>query len=143
MSPRLRHRRHDGNQPCVKLTGQAGDSSWEQQQLKKTSVIDRIKYQLEFLGYTDIIVPKTDKNNYYVTNLNGNWLTLYQLKTGITVKIKTRAKVLESNPVEIGDAIKIVEIKKEPRYYKDQNGNWQRDYENLEDILKRFQVLKK
>ena len=112
-------------------------------EIKKTSVIDRIKYQLEFLGYTDIIVPKTDKNNYYVTNLNGNWLTLYQLKTGITVKIKTRAKVLESNPVEIGDAIKIVEIKKEPRYYKDQNGNWQRDYENLEDILKRFQVLKK
>ena len=112
-------------------------------ELKKTSVIDRIKYQLEFLGYTDIIVPKTDKNNYYVTNLNGNWLTLYQLKTGITVKIKTRAKVLESNPVEIGDAIKVIEIKKEPRYYKDQNGNWQRDYENLEDILKRFQVLKK
>ena len=107
----------------------------------KTTVRDRINYQIEFLGYTDIVVPKTDEKNYYITELSGNWLTLYQLKTGITVKIKTRANVLENNPVKVGDIIKVIEIKKEPRYYKDQNGKWQRDYDDLEDILRRYVVL--
>ena len=109
----------------------------------KTTVCDRIGYQIEFLGYTDIIIPKTDEKNYYVTEINGSWLTLYQLKTGITTKIKSRANVLENNPVQVGDVIKVIEIKEEPRYYKDQNGKWQRDYDNLENILRRYVVLKK
>lgn len=109
----------------------------------KTSICDRIKYQLEFLGYTDIIVPKTDEKNYYVIDINSNWLTLYQLKTGTTIKIKTRANVLSNNPVQKDDVIKVFEVKREPRYYKDANGKWAQDHDNLEDILRRYQVLKK
>lgn len=111
--------------------------------IPKTSVCDKIRYQIEFLGYADIIVPKTDEKNYYVMDINGNWLTLYQLKTGATIKIKTRANVLSNNPVQKDDVIKVLEVKREPRYYKDANGKWAQDYDNLEDILRRYQVLKK
>lgn len=109
----------------------------------KTTVRDRINYQIEFLGYTDIVIPKTDERNYCVTELNDKWLTLYQLKTGITMKIKTRANVLKNNPVEVGDIIKVIEIKQEGRYHMVSKDKWVQDPNDLENILRRYIVLKK
>lgn len=107
----------------------------------RTTPFDKIQYQLECLGYTDIICPKTNAAYYCVLERNNNWLTLYQLKTGETIKVKSRSNVLESNPVEPGNIIKVLEVKEEPSYHKDNDGKWQRDYNNMEEILRRYQVI--
>ena len=107
----------------------------------RTTLFDKIQYQLECLGYTDIICPKTNTAYYCVLERNNNWLTLYQLKTGETIKMKSRSNVLESNPVESGNIIKVLEVKEEPSYHKDNDGKWQRDYNNMEEILRRYQVI--
>ena len=105
-----------------------------------TTAFDRMGYQLECLGYVDIVCPKASTSFYYVLDVNKNWLTLYQLRSGETIKIKTRNSIIENNPVEVGNIIKVLEIKKEPRNYLE-NGKWKKDYDTLEDILKRYQVV--
>lgn len=107
----------------------------------KTPKIDKINYQMDCLGYTDITIPKLDDNYYYVMEVNNNWLTLYQLKTGDTIKIKSRSNILAANPLAPKDVIKTIEITREPKYYKDNNGKWQKDFNNLEDILRQYKKL--
>ena len=106
-----------------------------------TSAFECMKYQMECLGYIDIIYPKTSDTYYFVLNIDGNWLTLYQLKTGETIKMKSRKNVLDNNPVKESNVIKIVEVVSEPKYYRDADGKWQRDFTNMEDILRRYQVI--
>ena len=108
----------------------------------KTTPLDIARYQRECLGYVSIILSRTDKDYYLVMSQEKNWFTLYQFKTGDTLKIKSRSNTIESNPVKAGDLIKVLEIKKEPRYYKDSNGNWQKDFDHMEDILKRYVVVR-
>ena len=108
----------------------------------KTTPLDIARYQRECLGYVSVILPRTDKDYYLVMSQEKNWFTLYQFKTGDTLKIKSRSNTIESNPVKAGDLIKVLEIKKEPRYYKDSNGDWQRDFDHMEDILKRYVVVR-
>ena len=108
----------------------------------KTTPLDIARYQLECLGYVSIVLPKTNENFYIIINREKNWLTIYQFHTGSTIKIKSRSNTLDQNPVEVGDVVKVIEIKQEPRYYKDDAGKWQKDYDHMEDILKRYQVIK-
>ena len=107
-----------------------------------TNWYDRMNYQLECLGYTDIVISKCNKDFYYVLNIDRNRLTLYQIKTGEILKIKTRSNTLIDNPIKAGDVIKVVEVKEEPRYYKDDSGKWCKDFDNMEDILRRYIVVR-
>ena len=106
-----------------------------------TSIFESMTYQMECLGYIDIVCPKANDIYYYILGIDGNWLTLYQIKTGETIKMKSRKNIIENNPVEVGNVIKVLEIKSEPKYYRDADGKWQRDQTNLEDILRRYQVV--
>lgn len=109
----------------------------------KTTTLDIARFQLQCLGFISAVLPGSDEKYYMVCNQEKNWFTLYQLKTGNTLKIKSRSNIIANNPVKVGDCIKVLEIKPEPRFYKDDNDEWARDFDHMEDILKRYQVLKK
>ena len=76
-----------------------------------------------------------------MTYIHSNWLILYQLHTGNTIKMKSRKKYLQDTDIEIGKIIKIIEIKDEQKWRKDSMGEWCRSDET-EPILTRFLVLK-
>lgn len=107
----------------------------------KTTIKNRIQSELEHLGYIQTTLENISDEYYYVNEINGNWLTLYQLHTGNTIKIKSRKKYLQDTDIDVNKIIKIIEIKDEQKWRKDAMGEWYRDDET-EPILTRFLVLK-
>jgi hypothetical protein len=107
----------------------------------KTTIKNRIQSELEHLGYIQTTLENISDEYYYVNGINGNWLTLYQLHTGDTIKIKSRKKYLQDTDIDVNKIIKIIEIKDEQKWCKDAMGEWYRSDET-EPILTRFLVLK-
>lgn len=107
----------------------------------KTTIKNRIQSELEHLGYIQTTLENISDEYYYVNGINGNWLTLYQLHTGNTIKIKSRKKYLQDTDIDVNKIIKIIEIKDEQKWCKDAMGEWYRSDET-EPILTRFLVLK-
>lgn len=107
----------------------------------ETTIKNRIQYELEHLNYIQMILDNVSKEYYYVSDINGNWLSLYQLNTGSTIKIKSRKKYMQNSGIGVGKIIKIIEIKNEQKWRKDTMGEWCQSNET-EPILTRFLVLK-
>lgn len=119
----------------------------------KTSIIDHIKYEQEFLGYINLTIPSLPDEYAFVADINDNMYTLYYLNSGETCKIKCRAYTRKSTPCMAGDIIKILEITDEKKWrpLKDENGNnvvdengkiqfYQIDEREL--ILKKYSIVK-
>lgn len=117
-----------------------------------TTLLDKLAYEQEYLGYIQTTV-NIDKKYYYITDINEAWLTLYQLNTGETLKIKCRKKTQNQNPIVTGNIIKVLKIEPEPKFklLKDENGKevldkngkkqWYRDQDDLEDILQKYSLV--
>ena len=117
-----------------------------------TTLLDKLSYEQEYLGYIQTTV-NVDKKYYYITDIKEAMLTLYQLSTGETLKIKCRKKTQNQNPIVVGNIIKVLKIEPEPKFklIKDENGKeildkngkkqWYRDENDLEDILQKYSLV--
>ena len=106
----------------------------------KTTTKNRIQSELLHLGYIQTTIENVPDVYYYVVGINGNWLSLYQLKTGESTKIKSRKKYLTDTDIEVGKIIKVIDISDEPKWRKDNMGEWYKSDET-EPILTKFLVL--
>ena len=83
-----------------------------------TTISDKIKYEVEKLGYTSLIDESADWNNYALlsteTNQWGNtFYNLYHIQTGITKSVKLDKKRCYIAKVEVGDVLLCVfDVKK-------------------------------
>lgn len=91
----------------------------------KTTVFDRMDYELEVLDYITTTVPDYDPRFSYIINIDGKfkkkYVTLYQIRTGKTATKKFEIK----SPIKIGDIICIDEISNKHKWRKtgvDANG---------------------
>lgn len=92
-------------------------------EIKKTTVLDRLRYEHEFLGYNQTIAPGAEEEYYFVQSLIGysnNIMQLYQVKTGKTIEVRNRSK----RKVKEGDLIKILEIANQKKWRKNDNDEW-------------------
>ena len=118
--------------------------------VKPASVLDRIHNEAELLGYISLTLPNISEDYYYITNISGNSariLTRYQLKTGVTDKIKCRKSCFDKNPIEEGQVIKVLEHTIDKRWKcvidaETGEKKFERSDEN-EMLLTRYQILKK
>lgn len=111
----------------------------------KTTKAEELRYELDILGYVSTTFPKLGDDYYFVTGYQGRteqFMQLYQLRTGQTRTIRYRKKYREQNPTEPGDIIHIIDEAQEGRWRKDENNNWQQDWNNCEPVLKKWGVLK-
>ena len=119
---------------------------------KIISIQEKIKYQQEYLSYIDYIDPDMDVRYIVVTNLNTNYspkFTAYCLKNGKTCQIKVRKNKKGKNPGVVnsfsdtpfqeGDILYMIKCKQEPKS-KMVDGNWTRDYQDLEWWLYEYSV---
>lgn len=119
---------------------------------KIISIQEKIKYQQEYLSYIDYIDPDMDVRYIVVTNLNTNYspkFTAYCLKNGKTCQIKVRKNKKSENPTVVnsfkdtpfqeGDILYMIKCKQEPKS-KMVDGNWTRDYQDLEWWLYEYSV---
>lgn len=112
---------------------------------KGLSVKDQIKYELEYLEYINYTNSKAGQNFYMITefktykNKRKPYVTLYQIKTGETIKTKvTSEKLFIENPFKLFDMLKVTEFKEQNKMKKI-NGEWTKTDEK-EKILKGWDV---
>ena len=94
----------------------------------RTDDIDKIKWQIELLGYSNLASPKTDKLVYIVQNVfqrkSLTIIQIYEVYSGKTREVKTWNSRLHDD-LEPGNVIKIYKIRKEniKEQYIDKDGN--------------------
>lgn len=122
----------------------------EHEQYPKTTIMDRINNESDLLGYISMTLPNIAEDYYYITDITGNSsriMTLYQLKTGVSEKMKCRKNCFEKNPVEAGSVIKVLEITNDKKWKcitDPETGKKQFERTNeTELLLTRYSVLKK
>lgn len=92
---------------------------------EKTSTKTIIKYQLENLGYVDI-VDKKFAGFCVVTDINVEYspkLKLYAMANGNTIPVKIDKKLYAKNPAHRGDIIKVMDQYRKPKMKK-VDGKW-------------------
>ena len=112
--------------------------------IKPTTITDRIKWQLEFLGYCTICDPSRDVNDWIVTDVKSNsygtaLLSLYNLQHGVERQYKCNKKWWATHKCKSGDIIKSV-LDNVPKWTKNSDGKFVKTGET-EVQVKCFKVL--
>lgn len=93
---------------------------------EKTDIRTKIAYQIENLGYVDIVDKKLA--GYCVAlDLNVDYsprLKLYALANGNTIPVKISKKIFKQNPIRRGDIVKVENQYRKPKMKK-VDGEWQ------------------
>lgn len=107
---------------------------------------ERLKYELQNIGYVKTLVPDMSPDYAFVQEYECKYknpkLTLYRLCDGTTEVVKVRRKKYDEAPINVGDIIKTIECSEEGRWSKDQNGDWQQDNSDKENILKKWSFVR-
>lgn len=106
--------------------------------VKPITISQRIKYQLEHLGYVEYQDPNADKRLVAILDLDTTYapkFEAYNLRTGQTCPMKIRNKIPRNNknvktcfkdvPVENGDVIYMASCSKEAKRKKAADGTWE------------------
>lgn len=112
--------------------------------IKPTTITDRIKWQLEFLGYCTICDPSRDVNDWAVTDVKTNsfgasLLSLYNLQHGVERQYKCNKKWWATHQCKSGDIIKAV-LENVPKWTKNSDGKFVKTGET-EVQVKCFKVV--
>lgn len=115
----------------------------------KTTKYDKLCYEWQYLGYIQTVLPKMNKDYYFVTNIKGKqskMVTIYQISTGQSLTYKIRKKLFDTNPIEEGQCIHIKEFTNDFKWRKtvDEKGKdkWERTGER-EMLITKYSVLTK
>ena len=112
---------------------------------EKDSVIEKIQYEEDLLGYINIKMPEIDLSYAYVMEVNKKFLNkkikIYRLKTGETEEVKVKGKRYDSNPIEEKMIIRTIEASQEKKWKPDGNGGFYR-IDEMETILQRWKIVK-
>ena len=107
---------------------------------------ERLKYELQNIGYVKTLVPDMSPDYAFVQEFECKYknpkLILYRLCDGTTEVVKVRRKKYDEAPINVGDIIKTIECSEEGRWSKDQNGDWQQDNSDKESILKKWSFVR-
>ena len=107
---------------------------------------ERLKYELQNIGYVKTLVPDMSPDYAFVQEYECKYknpkLTLYRLADGSTEIVKVRRKKYDEAPINVGDIIKTIECSEEGRWSKDNNGDWQQDNSDKESILKKWTFVR-
>lgn len=116
----------------------------KQANIKPTTIVDRIKWQLEYLGYCTVNDPNSDPNNWLVLDVKTTgygtvYVKIYNLCFGVERTHKVNRQYYSKNPINVGDCIKAV-IQEKDKYKKNEDGEWIKTGEK-ENIIKCWKIL--
>ena len=107
---------------------------------------ERLKYELQNIGYLQTLVPDMAHDYAFVQEFECKFknpkLILYRLADGSVEIVKVKRKKYDEAPIKVGDIIKTIECSKEGRWSKDNNGDWQQDNSDKEVILKKWSFVR-
>lgn len=116
----------------------------KQSNIKPATIVDRIKWQLEYLGYCTVNDPNLDPNDWIVLDVKTTgygtvYVKIYNLCFGVERTHKVNRQYYSKNPINVGDCIKAV-IQEKDKYKKGEDGEWIKTGEK-ENIIKCWKKL--
>lgn len=118
----------------------------KQANIKPATIVDRIKWQLEYLGYCTVNDPNSDPNDWLVLDVKTTgygtvYVKIYNLCFGVERTHKVNRQYYRKNPINGCDCIKAV-IQEKDKYKKNEDGEWIKTGEK-ENIIKCWKILDK
>ena len=109
---------------------------------------DKIKYQLDYFGYINLIDENANPEHWMVTDFvvrgNNRIVSLYRLKDGERQTVKIRAKTYTSSPFNKGDILQIICFIKEGKWmFNSETEKWEKSGTTFEDILRDYRIVEK
>ena len=100
----------------------------KQANIKPTTIVDRIKWQLEYLGYCTVSDPNSDPNDWLVLDVKTTgygtvYITAYNLCYGVERTYRANKKFWTNHQLSKGDVIRAV-LQEKNKMKKDENGEW-------------------
>ena len=94
------------------------------------TILDRIKWQIEYLGYCTVCDPKSPITDWLVLDVKTTgygtvYCRLYNISIGVEREMRANRQFWSKNKLERGDAIRAVTQEKN-KMKKDENGEWVR-----------------
>lgn len=112
--------------------------------MPRTTIVDKLRWQAELLGYVDGSDPSRDVNDWLVlgvetTNYGTTWLRLYNLCYGAERHYKVDKRWATSHSCKAGDVVKVV-LEDKPKFKKLDDGKFVKTGE-VETVVKMFKIL--
>ena len=118
----------------------------KQANIKPTTIVDRIKWQLEYLGYCTVNDPKSDPNDWLVLDVKTTgygtvYVTAYNLCYGAERTYRANKKFWTNHQLSKGDVVRVV-LQEKNKMKKDENGEWVRTGDVYTEIKcwKKFEI---
>ena len=112
--------------------------------MPRTTIVDKLRWQAELLGYVDGSDPSRDVNDWLVlgvetTSYGTAWLRLYNLCYGSERHYKVDKRWATSHSCKAGDVLKVV-LEEKPKFKKLDDGKFVKTGE-VETVVKMFKIL--
>lgn len=112
--------------------------------MPRTTIVDKLRWQAELLGYVDGSDPSRDVNEWLVlgvetTSYGTVWLRLYNLCYGAERRYKVDKRWATSHSCKAGDVLKVV-LEDKPKFKKLDDGKFVKTGE-VETVVKMFKIL--
>ena len=104
---------------------------------KPANDIEAVGYEFEATGSISRVYPHMSKACYFIIDKQGRMGHLYQMSTGKIFKIKFTKKEL----FDVGMLVRIMSVKQDRKWYKDENNKWKQRDCDYEPIVSEFSVL--
>ncbi len=110
----------------------------KQANIKPATIVDRIKWQLEYLGYCTVSDPNSDPNDWLVLDVKATgygtvYCTLYNLCYGAERTYRANKKFWTNHQLSKGDVIRAV-LQEKNKMKKDENGEWVKLSETYQEM---------
>lgn len=110
----------------------------KQASIKPATIVDRIKWQLEYLGYCTVSDPNSDPNDWLVLDVKTTgygtvYCTLYNLCYGAERTYRASKKFWANHQLSKGDVIRAV-LQEKNKMKKDENGEWVKLQETYQEM---------
>ena len=110
----------------------------KQANIKPTTIVDRIKWQLEYLGYCTVSDPNSDPNDWLVLDVKTTgygtvYCTLYNLCYGAERTYRANKKFWANHQLSKGDVVRVV-LQEKNKMKKDENGEWVKLSETYQEM---------
>lgn len=106
--------------------------------IKPVTIVDRIKWQLEYLGYCTVSDTNSDPNDWLVLDVKTTgygtvYCTLYNLCYGAERTYRASKKFWANHQLSKGDVIRVV-LQEKNKMKKDANGEWVKLQETYQEM---------
>lgn len=110
----------------------------------KTTIIQKISYQQEFLGYIQTTIPNIKPSYAFVQKIDGQQtrrVSLYRLNDGSIEILKVRKKAFSNNPFNENDIIKTIDCYEEKKWKYDKENESYYQIDEKEMILSKWSIV--